>query len=467
MPVDFSLELRLAFLRAAQAAQEEVEDNIALYRQYWDGEQNVELTDRQEEYLREEINSFGNICKRVVNIPKDRLELEDEGIVPADEQSEDYAGAVSDWWKANLLESKQKELYEASLKDGQAALVVGYDTLERRPTFTPNLVYDGATGLVRFHYDSDDNLLFASKRWTIINPLSTDTGSRRMTIYRPDLIERYEADGKQVSGWRFLEPDELGGLPNPQIWTDTGTSAGEPLGIPVIPFENPGGSELVDVINIQELLNHNLATFDISVDLHAFPLLWLVNADLPIDSTTGKALMPDFGPGQAVLLGESGSMGRIEPAQLKAMFEGGVISWVQVLALIKGWPLFLFDRNQQPPSGVALQIMEGSLVKQVEDKQAVFSGAWLKAFDMARKLERLSGGEELAGEIDLNWRSAKTSDEKSAMETLQIKFEAGQVPTLQRWRELGYTVDEIDQMIEDAITQDNFGLMAEPAEARQ
>jgi hypothetical protein len=149
------------------------------------------------------------------------------------------------------------------------------------------------------------------------------------------------------------------------------------------------------------------------------------------------------------------------------MFEGGVISWVQLLALVKGWPMFLFDRTQQAPSGIALQIMEGSLVKQVEDKQAIFTGAWQNAFDIGRKLHKLATGEELTGELSLNWKSAKTSDELMQMETLARKFEAGNVPTLQRWRELGYSQDQMTQMLEDAVTEDNFNLMSEPEQAAQ
>jgi hypothetical protein len=338
---------------------------------------------------------------------------------------------------------------------------VGWDDKNSRPTFTHNLLYDGATGQIRFHYDSDstDELLFASKRWTIWNPLRPgQTGRRRMTIYRPDLIERYEADGR-ADGWRFLTPAEIGGLPNPQYWTSDGTAGGEALGIPVIPFENPTGSEIRDVIAIQELLNHSLSTFDIATDFHGLPLLWMRNMTLPIDPTTGKSIIPDFGPGQALLLEDGGEAGRVEPADLIKLFTAGVLSWIQVLAIVKGWPSFVFETSQQPPSGIALQIMEGSLVKQVEDKQAIYGGAWRDAFDIARRLSEIKTGQALTGEIELVWESAKTSDEMSAAQTNQIKWESAQVPIIQRWREAGYSKKEIDQMILDKGREDDLGLV--------
>ena len=460
MPVDLSIELRLAYLRAAQAATQDEDDALQVYRAFFEGEQGVLLTDRQKEYLVQAVDSLGNICKRTVSIPKDRLELKPDGIASADSTGQAYADAVTEWWTAANddtgeadINTLQKDVYEASLRDSSVAVIVGWDDSQARPTFTPNLIYDGETGLIRFHYDSNNRLMFASKRWTIWNPLvAAETGKRRLTVYRPGQIERFEADAKAAGGWRFLVPAELkdadnpAGLPNPQPWTDTGTFAGQPLGIPVIPFENPGGSELADVVNIQELLNHGLSTFDVATDFHAFPLLWFVNANFPVDAATGKTIMPDFGPGQAVNMGIDGAAGRIEPADLIKMFQAGILSWVQILALVKGWPFFLFDRSQQPPSGVALQIMEGSLVNQVKDKQVAFTGSWRRAFNMARKLHRLKTRKELPGDLVLNWQPAETANDMARFEALEKKFTAGEVPIEQRWRELGYTDEQITEM---------------------
>jgi hypothetical protein len=395
-----------------------------------------------------------------VAIPKDRLELQPDGIAAADNASQPYADAVTVWWTAANddtgeadINTLQKDVYEASLRDSSVALIVGWDDLQARPTFTPNLIYDGETGLIRFHYDNNNRLLFASKRWTVWNPLVLgETGKRRLTIYRPGQIERFEADGSVPGGWRFLTPAELRdadnpqGLPNPQPWTDNGMFSGQPLGIPVIPFENPGGSELADVINLQEVLNHGLSTFDVATDFYAFPLLWFVNANFPIDAATGQAIIPGFAPKTGIALGQGGAAGRIESADLIKMFQAGILSWVQILALVKGWPFFLFDRSQQPPSGVALQIMEGSLVNQVKDKQVAFTGSWRRAFNMARKLHKLKTRQDLPGDLVLNWQPAETANDMARFEALEKKFTAGEVPVEQRWRELGYTEDQITEM---------------------
>jgi len=105
MPINYTDELRLAYLRAAIAGQSDAEALIAAYRLFHDGEQGVKLSDRQEEYLTGrgdgvETESFGNICRRVVNVPRDRLSLTASGIGPADPQAGAYAEMATGWWNA-------------------------------------------------------------------------------------------------------------------------------------------------------------------------------------------------------------------------------------------------------------------------------------------------------------------------------------------------------------------------------
>ena len=406
------------------------------------------LTDRQKEYFNidtHDTESFGNVCKRVVEIVSDRLRIEDDGITPGDPAAGQYAGAVTGWWQTNYLDSVQGDIYEAMIRDGATAIIVDWDG--EKPTFTPNLIYDGATGQVRFHYDTDGNLLFASKRYRVYDATTLqETNITRLTLYFDDRIERYEADSSQPDGWRFLTPPEIDGLPNPQPLRDR---RGGPLGIPVIPFEAPSGSELEDIIVVQKMLNHNLATFDITIDHHVFPHLWARGLSLPVDASTGKAAVPSYGPGMMFLVGDGGAVGRIEPADLERMFRAGVLSWVHLLAIIKGWPYFLFDRAAQPPSGAALSIMESSLLSRVERTQRAITQAWGKAFNIGRQFYELNTGRSLPGEIKLRWKDARSVDPASDAEVQRTRFEAGQIPVISRWREMGYTDKDIDQMLRD------------------
>lgn len=465
MPVDYNEQLRLSYLQAAAGAVEEQEALVALWRDFYNGDQNILLTDRQKEYLRESFDSFANICKRVVGVVSDRLAIPEDGIQPTDDTGAKYAEIARGWWTDentsddggnNDPYSLQSDVYEAGLRDELTSVIVGWDDANKRPTFTPNLIIDGGnTGLVRFHYDDSNLLTFATKHWvTSGNVDGSKNGKSRLTLYTPGYIERYESDSK----WRLLRPDEIDGLPNPQPWTDNGTLNGEPLGIPVIPFENPTGGELADVIAIQELLNHNLGAFDISADLHGYPVLAFFGFEWPIDTATGYADIPKVGPDAAYSGTEDGSIQRVESADLKMMFDSGVISWVQMLTLVKGWPMYLFDRNQQPPSGVALSIMEQSLVNQIKRKQVSFSGSWRAAFNMGRKLHKLHTGEDLPGQVKFNWVPIEVKDPVAEAELLKAEFEAGMYPTITRWRRLGNTKEDIKLMLEDKQRDDDLGL---------
>jgi hypothetical protein len=197
----------------------------------------------------------------------------------------------------------------------------------------------------------------------------------------------------------------------------------------------------------------------VSIDLHAFPLLAFFGFNLPIDSSTGYSKIPRLGPGSGIATDNTdGSLQRIDPADLERLFNAGVISWVHILALVKGWPMYLFDRTQQPPSGIALSIMENGLVNQVERKQRAFSGAWRAAFNLARKLHRLKTGQELTGQIKFTWQPAQVKDRGLELDHLKAEFEAGQYPIPTRWRLLGKSEEDIAQMFADKQREDDFGL---------
>lgn len=457
MPVNYDNEIRLSYLRAALNLIESEEAKIATYREFYAGEQAIELTDRQEEYITTNPESYANICERVVAVPSNRLFIPEDGILPIDDSSRAYADKATNWW-SDISEADeagdydlcaaQGDLYDAGLRDGRVGMVVGWASDSQRPAFDANLIYDGESGLVRFHYDSNNRLMFASRRWIAWNPLEPGkTGEGRLNIYTPGYIARHKAASHTAYGWQLLDDSELDGLQNPMPWTDTGTFDGEPLGIAIIPFTNPNGSELRDVLAIQEMMNHNLGTFDIVIDHHAWPITWFQNARFPVDSTTGLANIPSYNPGQAYNLPKDASMHRLEAADLKQLFSGGILSWADIISLIKGWPPYLLNRTSQPPSGYALSIMESPLIKQVLRKQKSHTGSWRLVFNLARKLHKLHTGEELPGQITFNWDPAGTPDPVRDMESLETKFTIGKIPTQQRWLELGYSQSTIDAML--------------------
>lgn len=469
MPVDIGTEMRLAFLRAAVAAQTDEEVEISRARAVYGGAQGIELTDRQKEYLgsmADELKdkAFANMCKRCVQIPLERLAVTD--ITGPDGATSGAAEKFKQWWKSQRMGVAQNTLYECVLRDKCAAIIVGWDDMNRVPTFTVNELWDGEDGTLRLHYDtSTGDLLYASKRWVVVDPLVENaTGKLRLTIYLPGAIYRYEEARPGAQDWRLLTPDEIGGLPNPQPWTVDGEMDGEPLGLPVIPFWNAGNvSEIDDVLMIQKAINKSLTDHLSNTDLHGFPLLTGSGVSFPIDPATGQEVVPAFGPGRLLYSSDpNGRFARIEPADLMKTFEAGVMAWIRVLSAVKGYPMFMFDKTLTPPSGVALSIMEGPLVSQIEMRQGVFADAWRDVFEMARRVAKAYGVNVPGGEVDFEWKPAHTVDKTAGANYDKLRWESAEVPRRQRLREAGYSDEEIEAMLAEEQA-DNAALAAQTA----
>jgi Phage portal protein, SPP1 Gp6-like len=450
--------LRAAYLRAAYADIQDEEEGVYRNRLFYSGEQGIALTARQKEYLGDIANdldeqALANICQRAVAIPLERLGV--ETITSDAEGDSTLADMVMQWWDANQLGSWQYDTYEYALRDEKSCLIVGWDGT--MPTYTLNEMYDGVNGSIRLHYSGDDNsLLFASKRYKAWDPTKLlPTGKTRLTLYFSDRVERYEDDGNAVDGWRLLTPEEVGmsnqsgvdingvplGIPNPQPWVD---NTGAPLGIPVVVFWNPGGSEIDDVLMPQKALNK--ATVDLlsAQDLHGFPFL-AAKGYKPIMGTDGKPVALKLAPGELMTMSADGDIIRVPGADLKPMFDTGIMAWINLVSIIKGWPPYLF-MNGTPPSGIALQVLESSLVNQVLRKQEGFEDSWREAFTLGARLYQKFTGQTLTGDIDIQWKDPHTKDELAEIQRLTAKFDAGQIPLTQRWRELSYSDEQIKDM---------------------
>lgn len=444
--------LRLAYLRAAYQDLKDEEAAMHRNRDFYDGEQGIQLTARQKEYLGDIANDLSeqalcNICKRAVEIPGERLAVEE---LTSEQGDSTLADMAKLWWEMNQLGAWQYDIYEQALRDSTSCLIVGWD--EDHPTYTLNELWDGKDGSVRLHYSEDDGtLLFASKRYSAYDPVMLQkTGKVRLTLYFADRIERYEDSTGDPTGWRLLRPDEIEGTDkrNPMPWVDTD---GNPLGIAVIAFDNPGGSELDDVLMPQKALNKGAVDLLSTQDLHGFPLLVLKGFQATID-TEGKQTPLNYQPGRAITMPAAGSADRIPGVDLSPMFETGVLGWLQLVSIIKGWPLYLWARGE-PPSGESLKVMESSLVNQVKRKQESFRDSWLEAFAMGARLHKLYTGQELTGDLVIQWKDPETRQELAHWQALQTKWDAAQIPITQRWREAGYTDEQIALMQEEQRDQ--------------
>lgn len=404
-------ELQRAYLRWALDAQTDDERAIKLRRDFFDGLKGVTLTPLQKKYLgplADHVNrSLCNIVRRAVQIPLERLEIEQIDAKGASGAT--YATKANEWLDANEQVSPDKreqfsqyDVHEAALRDSITCVIVGWDG--ERPALTRNELYDGEDGQVRFHFSPDTGaLLFATKRWVTFDPLKPGaSGKTRLTQYEAHQITRFEADNHTPGGWRVMSVNEIGDpniTENPQPWLD---EAGEPLGIAAIPFWNPGGSEVDDVLAMQRFTDQSLVDLMTANSVAGFPLTTL-------EGFTGEEL--EVGPGAGIKHPMGTHITRIPGADLAPMFNVVTMGMIQIASIIKGWPVYLWTRGEVP-SGEALKVLEASLISQVQRKQEYLEASWLSCFELGRKLHKKFMREELVGELKIAWRNPETRNDK-------------------------------------------------------
>lgn len=447
-----NIQLQRAYMQWAVQAQKDDEAALQLRRDFFMGEAGVPLTEKQREILgplADDVDrSLCNIAKRAVQIPLERLEIEQ---IEAKEGTggEAFATLATEWMEANEKVSPDKreqfsqyDVHESALRDSISCVIVGWDG--ERPTYTRNELYDGVDGQIRLHFSPDTGaLLFASKRWQTFDPLKPlASGKTRLTLYEADQITRYEADTNTPGGWRVLDVAEIGDeniTANPEPWLDID---GNPLGIPVIPFWNPGGSEMDDILANQRLIDKSIVDVMSANGAYGFPRDALIGF-------MGDSLA--VAPGYAIKVPIGGDVKRLPGADLSPMFNVVTMGMIQIASIIKGWPVYLWTRGEVP-SGEALKVLEASLISQVQRKQEYLEASWLSCFELGRKLYRKFGGEELTGELKIAWRNPETRNDKLKWEEQSafwsmVKNGAASVPIQVVLERAGLSEAEVNEIV--------------------
>jgi hypothetical protein len=93
---------------------------------------------------------------------------------------------------------------------------------------------------------------------------------------------------------------------------------------------------------------------------------------------------------------------------------------------------------------------EARFSKKIRDKQTSFGNVWEDALTFALEIE----GADLPDPFDLNafWVTPTPRSEEEFARTLTMKQAMG-VPQRQLWKELGYSDDEIELMLEEVREQ--------------
>lgn len=453
MPVSLTQEARLAYLRHLVAEDSAEQRWIRTLREYAGGNHPLHLTERQEEFVglraKDRRHPYShNLCRLVIDMVVERLSV--AGFSPVEQGADDLAVAASAWWEANRMDAGEDELYEAALRDGVSFIVVSWDSRAGLPRWSINHAYDGTQG-VKAHYDPDTGeLLFASKRWQTVRLTERGdvSGRTRMNLYFPDRVEKYiAANSSALPGLGWSQYRDSEDEPWPVAWT---TAQGEPLGVAATPFENPGGSEIADLIPIQDMLNKSDLDLIAAADHAGFRILWAAGVPPAIDPATGAERRLELSPGHILRMSDPAArIGAIEPADLTKII-AVCQYWIQSAAGVTRTPHYLFQAlGAEQPSGESLRMQEIGLLGKIERKQRRFGNAWEDVIYLSAKLWNLHRPADKIkiARIQTQWAPATVKDELQHVQQAQLKATLG-VPPEQLWAELGYSQEQIERFHE-------------------
>lgn len=452
--LDVELSTLLSYFDAMSEAEEDRQKEIVLSRNYHEGNQGVELTDRLEQFLGTDVEFRMNVTRGVVMALVERLR-----VVGFDSVDEGLADWASDVWQEHNLDAIQEDVYEGALRDGESFVIVSWDGTEDKLSVIPHQRYtdvqvDGDGFGCWMVYNEDDynqKPLYGVKQWTEDVDEVKDDGiireiAQRRNHYYPNRVEKYRRD---LQGeWIAYQPpgDEEWPLP----WID---SSDNPLGIALVHFTNKGlRCEAWDAIPLQNAINKSLLDLLSSSDLTAFRIFYSLGF---IPTTDGKKPAEDrsnwlkLEPGQVVGTTKSAreaDFGAIDTANLSELMDltHQLVLW---LAMVTNTPVSRFISTKLIASDATLKEQEGPLIARVNSRQVRFGNAWSRCFDIARRLDNEFGEETVNEEesIDLIWIEGAARGMSEKLDILEQK-QTIHIPTKQLWKEAGYNQKQIDEM---------------------
>ncbi len=440
MPQDYNLTLRIAYLQWLASEDAAEEAWVRTLRDYVGGKHPVYLTDRQKEFLglkaKNTVYLYAhNLCQLVIDALVERLSIEAFAAAKEAEQAGAAAllKAVETWQEANRFDTLQSDVYEAACRDGAAYLIVDWDAETGMPRWTLNQVIDGTKGVRVYEDPNTGKIQFAAKKWQVYDPVNTaDNGRTRQTLYYSDRVEKYissEKPGGGIGGTGWEEFKDTKDEPWPIPWVD---AQGKPLGLPVVEFANPGGSEIEQLTHLQDMLNKADLDLIACTDTAGFRILWVAGVTPTID-TDGNEKPLEVGPGQLVRLTDAtAKMNAIEPVDSKQLIETCKY-WIESIAGVSRTPQYLFQvPGGTPPSGESLQQQQSGLVRKAERRQRVYGNSWEDVMYLSAKLHNLYRPAEAVEIVRLQaqWASAQEfvdedTKDKVKAETALIKQQVG------------------------------------------
>lgn len=475
LPLTIANPETIAFLQAESNEEGDYQTDIVQARDYDAGRQFVALTERlreflggdtandSEDYKRLRLNICGVILASIVDIlivagfDTDEMPQEQPDINERGEPTTKLIKPVAAWawniWQRNRMDAKQRRVHEATLRDGESFVIIDWDNNSKRPRFTPHVRFVDVSGTAtnadvgegcRAFYrndDSDQDLLFVTKRWTEV--LHTAEGTRntrqRLTVYLPGEIRKYAGF---PGAWKRTQDADDEPWPIPWKHKD-----GSPLGIPVAHFISSAGMEAREAWPIQNLINKILIDLATESDIAAFRIM-VAFGWKPVDRD-GNPIA--WQPG--TIIGSESEDGRLD------VFDGGDLSrFMNVIeglmfwaAMVTATPISRFITTKQVAAEGTQKEQNAPLLNKARNRQSELANAWTHAMYMAMRLENTygKGGLDESAFLSTTFEPLEARDEGAELDRA-IKRRTLGIPIQIIARELGMTPEDVALWVEEA-----------------
>lgn len=444
----------LAFAHWLATTENARQKEVALARDYFDGDLLVKISERVYRAMGYDnpaaVKSRLNIVRMVIIAVTERMSC-----FGFSSDSAELSQWATQLWISNLMQARQDQVHNSAINDGEAFAIVEWDGVADRPRIMPHPRFVdtgiGGDGFgCKAFYQSDDinqPMLRASKRWREVD--AKGKAHQRLNEYYPNRIEKLIDLGQG-----FVRHTDPGDATWPVWWTDNASEDGEPLGIPVIHFTEPDlRPHAKDAWGSQDDLVN--AVFDM-VGNNRFSAFRIYKAFGWKPTIDGKDMASDrsnsfvIEPGMII-----GHPGPADKSVFEAIEGTGSQQFIEAMreilfhiALVTGTPSNRFSAvtSGQVAAEGTLKQQQEQLFAKIRKRQIIFGERWKAAIEMAARLQRAFGVPVPEGEVAAQWETAETRSIAELAQEAKAKKESG-VPDEQIWAEVwGYSQDEIAAM---------------------
>jgi len=426
---------------------------IALYRQYTKGQQRTYLTETMKRMLNlksDVLEHFSiDYTKKVARKKSERLVVKQieasetiptpspsamqippsvppatqtpPSVPPATQGEVINAGQmwVDDRLKLNRFDALQIKVHKAESRDGDVFVMVAFDETTMTSRMYYERAYDGDVGMIPVYDRADPDELYAA-----IKIFYTGKETKQINVYYADHIDKYTMD---INGGDLTVVET--GIP----WIDPVSQ--KPLGVPVVHFaaeredgDNVGQSELLKIINLQDMLNRVSVSMVMSCELTGFLLLF----------AKGFVPPPTIAPGDIITANADGDPSLLQYVDLSSINPGDPQSFIKVLERLVD---FIGDISDTPvsgqlgsdsSSGEALKERDKGLLAKVRNAQVILGNSWEDVMSLMHRVESAFATKKppMIDLFNCHWQDAQVRNDLETFQEANMVYDKLEDKTL-------------------------------------